>query len=740
MHHHIRVHCRLPLIALAALLVACGETGPSEQLPPATIINVTGIPLVGPAGETLPERVAIRVEDAAGDPLPGVLVSFTAGNGGSVNPANAVADALGEARTHWTLGGTPGTQTLTVTAGAGGPFQITALAGAPRIGSLSINAGNNQVGTSGQALPTNPSVLARDAAGNPVPGVTVTFSVMTGGGTIAQPSSVTNAQGIASSGAWTLGGNVGTQLLSAQVPQTGVNNNPLIFSATAASGSAANVTALSLTQQSAQVGALVSSAPSVIVRDAGGNPVPGVTVVFAVTAGGGQVQGATQTTNTAGIATVTSWRLGAAPGTNTVTATVTGIAPVTFTATATAGAPASIIKTLGDNQIASVNRPVPIAPQVRVLDAAGNGVGGVAVLFEVITGDGAAVVSNQTTGADGRATIGAWILGPVPGSNTLTATATGLAPVTFTATATGGAAVSMQPVSLVTQGGVAGTVAASPPSVVVRDALGNPVAGIAVTFTITAGSGVLAGTQQLTNASGIATVTSWTFGSVAGLNSVVASSATLPNVTFNATTTGLPTQLAVFAGNNQGAVQGTAVAVDPAVRVTDANGQGVAGVTVNFAVTAGGGSVTAASQVTDAAGVAVVGSWTLGSTATQTLTATVPALALTGNPATFNASAATQIVITQQPPANSTSGGSFTVIVQLRNAGLALSPADGVPLTISIASGGGVLNAVGTPLTVNTIAGVATFNVGITGGSGARTLQIAGTGVGSIVTTSVTLP
>jgi adhesin/invasin len=176
------------------------------------------------------------------------------------------------------------------------------------------------------------------------------------------------------------------------------------------------------------------------------------------------------------------------------------------------------------------------------------------------------------------------------------------------------------------------------------------------------------------------------------------------------------------------------------VRVTDANGQGVAGVTVNFAVTAGGGSVTGASQVTDAAGVAAVGSWTLGSTATQTLTATVPALALTGNPTSFNASAATQIVITQQPPANSTSGGSFTVIVQLRNAALALSPADGVPLTISIASGGGTLNAVGTQLTVNTVAGVATFNVSITGGSGARTLQIAGTSVGSIVTTSVTLP
>jgi adhesin/invasin len=376
---------------------------------------------------------------------------------------------------------------------------------------------------------------------------------------------------------------------------------------------------------------------------------------------------------------------------------------------------------------------------VRVLDAGGNGVAGVTVNFAVASGDGSAVVASVATGGDGTATIGAWILGPTPGTNTLTATVTGLTPVTFTATATGGTAISMQPVSLVTQTGTAGQAAGSPPSVVVRDALGNPVSGVSVTFAVTAGSGVLQGATQTTNANGIATVTSWTFGSVAGANTVVATATGLPSVTFNATTTGTPAGIAVFAGNNQAAVQGTAVTTAPSVRITDVNGQGVPGVAVNFTIGAGGGSIQGANPVTDATGVATIGSWTLGAGATQTLTATAVASGLPGNPVLFSASSATQIAVTQQPPANVNSGVNFTVTVQLRDAANALSPVNNLPLTISLASGAGTLTAGATPLTVNTTAGTATFSVNITGAAGGRTLRITGAGVGNIVTTTVTI-
>jgi len=55
--------------------------------------------------------------------------------------------------------------------------------------------------------------------------------------------------------------------------------------------------------------------------------------------------------------------------------------------------------------------------------------------------------------------------------------------------------------------------------------------------------------------------------------------------------------------------------------VTDQNGHPVAGVTVTFSVTAGRGTVTGATQVTDANGIATVGSWTLGTAGVNELQA-----------------------------------------------------------------------------------------------------------------------
>lgn len=88
-----------------------------------------------------------------------------------------------------------------------------------------------------------------------------------------------------------------------------------------------------------------------------------------------------------------------------------------------------------------------------------------------------------------------------------------------------------------------------------------------------------------------------------------------------------PGQLQVVTGAGaQTALVGTAVPVTPSVRVISTAGAPMAGVTVAFTVT-GGGGVGAASAQTNAEGVASPGSWTLGPTAgPNTLTATVGAL------------------------------------------------------------------------------------------------------------------
>jgi hypothetical protein len=91
--------------------------------------------------------------------------------------------------------------------------------------------------------------------------------------------------------------------------------------------------------QTASLGAAVSIAPSVIVKDVKNDPVAGVTVTFAVASGDGSVTGASAVSNASGIATVGSWKLGTVAGANTLTATCAGLAgsPVTFTATGDPG-------------------------------------------------------------------------------------------------------------------------------------------------------------------------------------------------------------------------------------------------------------------------------------------------------------------------------------------------------------------------------------------------------------------
>jgi hypothetical protein len=74
-------------------------------------------------------------------------------------------------------------------------------------------------------------------------------------------------------------------------------------------------------------------------------------------------------------------------------------------------------------------------PSVRVTDQSGQPMAGVAVTFQVLSGGGSVTGGSATTNASGVATVGSWTLGATPGANTMSATAAGLTPVVFTATA-----------------------------------------------------------------------------------------------------------------------------------------------------------------------------------------------------------------------------------------------------------------------------------------------------------------
>ena len=306
-------------------------------------------------------------------------------------------------------------------------------------------AGDNQTGPAGVALPVAPAVKVTNAAGAPVSGLSIAFSVPPGSGSITGATATTGADGIATVGSWTIAQAAGTNHLSATAAGT-VTGSPASFTATGTAGPAAAAVKSLGDAQQAPAGQLVSIPPAVNVRDQFANPVSGVRVTFAVASGGGSITGESQTTGTNGMATLGGWRLGNAPGANSLTATVaTGTvtgSPATFTATGVVGAPALIAKTAGDNQSAVAGTAVLVPPTVRVTDAVGNNVNGAGVTFSVATGGGAVTGATQLTAADGTTRPTQWTLGPTAGSNMLTAatSASGVSgsPLTFVATGTAG--------------------------------------------------------------------------------------------------------------------------------------------------------------------------------------------------------------------------------------------------------------------------------------------------------------
>jgi len=107
---------------------------------------------------------------------------------------------------------------------------------APPAASLSVAAGDGQVGPPGARLGMAPSVRVSGSEGQGVAGVAVRFTVVSGGGTVSSPTATTDPGGRASAGAWTLGDEEGTQELEASVQ--GVGSVTFRATATAAAGPA----------------------------------------------------------------------------------------------------------------------------------------------------------------------------------------------------------------------------------------------------------------------------------------------------------------------------------------------------------------------------------------------------------------------------------------------------------------------------------------------------------------------
>ena len=257
---------------------------------------------------------------------------------------------------------------------------------------------------------------------------------------------------------------------------------------------------------------------------------------------------------------------------------------------------------------------------VTVKNKAGDLLDTIPVTFAVASGGG--TVSNTVVKTTAGKATTTWTLGPAVGTQTVTATVGTLAPVTFTATATAGAAKNLTKNSTDPQTAIAGATVPVAPSVKVTDANNNPVANVLVTFAVAGGGGSVTGGLANTDANGVATVGSWKLGGPAGANTLTATAAGITTpVTFTATGTVGPVATVAFTTTAPASLF-PGQTYTPAVRITDANGNVVTGATVAYSIdNASVASVNATTGVVTAVGggTATLTATSAGKTATQTI-------------------------------------------------------------------------------------------------------------------------
>ncbi len=180
----------------------------------------------------------------------------------------------------------------------------------------------------------------------------------------------------------------------------------------------------------------------------------------------------------------------------------------------------------GNGQTGTVGQELP-EPLVVGVESAAGPIAGHRVAF-VVAGDPAAGrldPDTAVTGPDGRA-VARWVLGSTPGPHEVVAQLVVSEPAppptaVFEASALAGEPDTVRAVSPVSQPGRLGRPATEDPTVLVVDRFGNPVGGVPVEWTVTAGRGEVSSSQSATGADGKAAVT-WTLGLSVGVQKLTA--------------------------------------------------------------------------------------------------------------------------------------------------------------------------------------------------------------------------
>ena len=617
----------LPLVVLSLVILgpACGAGGDNGvgPSPPADRLVLTTRPPATPRNrEIFSPQPVIQLRAVGGKDIAkgGVTVSvaLVGSTGALLGTATAVTDSTGRARfTDLALAGKTGTRQLVFQSVGLIPDStavVTLIGGAPA--AIKPVTSLSQAGVVGQTVVAAPAVKLTDLDTNVVSGSAVTFRVLQGGGSLAAASVITGSNGIAAQGRWTLGVQLGRNALVAEYVTAGLTLADT-FVATAAAGPARRMIQVAGAGQVIPLNSTVPIPPSVQVTDSFGNPVARVPVTFLLGSYYDSIAGAQQVTDSAGIATVGSWKVSTRAGAQFLLASVANASfgPIALYVTVLPG------PVIGMNQLFTCGGDLgaPAGYEFKnclflPYDAYSNSLTDSPIHFAVTAGGGTLLTPDTLTNGSGWGTLDSWTLGPSPGLNELTVTAGGFNYVLQTQTHLGRTLTIMQGDSQAVR---AGTVAGTPLEVRVTDSSGLPVSGVLIAFheaRSTNLDGSLAGIGTVpTNSAGLATAPAWTVGTSSYFDSRM-TAAGLGLAGSPATFTALiqadtPHNYVVL----NTPLDGEFVALPagpPVAQVVDQYGNGVPGLPLTWRVLGPRGSLAGVDSVTDSLGIGRVAAWT----------------------------------------------------------------------------------------------------------------------------------
>ncbi len=569
-------------------------------------------------------------------------------------------------------------------------FSITAGAAAK----IQTTAGTPQSATILTAFPLQLQVRVLDALDNPVSGVTVTFAAPGSGAsaTLSAPTAVTDASG---QGAVTATANNAAGSYSVTAATAGVAASAG-FSLTNLTGSVSHV-AFVQQPSNTSAGAAISPAITVLVTDAGSNPVAGASVTVALSGSAAALAGTlSATTDAGGVATFADLSINVA-GSYRLDAVSSGVTALSDPFQISAATSSVVILAFeGNSQSAAVSTAYSGPLKARVEDLYQNPIANASVTFTAPASGASVTFSGPATvnsGPDGVATAPALTANSQVGTFEVAATtAIASGPALFTLTNLPGSANKLafvqQPVN-----SVAGATITPPLTVQLQDTFGNAVRTAGISITLEANALVrrlkeLSGSStQSTDPTGLATFANLGI-SQAGNYEFEATSAGLISATSNSftITAGTAAKVQTTGGTPQSATIQTPYAQPLQVTVLDAFDNPVGGATVTFSAPGSGASATLSVQsaVTDPSGHAAVTATANSTAGSYSVTAAVAGAATSASFSLTNVTGAPGQISFVQQPSNAPAGAAINPPVTVRVVDSGGNPVSGAAVTIAV--------------------------------------------------------